>query len=72
MTPYRVTSGATWQAPDWAVVPTSPIDVRACRSCRAPIAWLRAAASGRLAPLNQDGTSHFSTCPQSDQWRKPR
>lgn len=40
-----------------------------CRSCQALILWTTT-PRGKRAPLNQDGTSHFSDCPQSAQWRK--
>jgi hypothetical protein len=41
-----------------------------CRSCGAPIAWAKYSVDGKAAPFNPDGTSHFATCPQADQWRK--
>lgn len=40
-----------------------------CRSCGAEISWFLTKA-GKTAPLNPDGTSHFSTCPQAASWRK--
>jgi hypothetical protein len=43
--------------------------VGACRSCSAKIMWTTT-PRGKRAPLNADGTSHFSTCPQRDTWRK--
>jgi hypothetical protein len=55
-----------------------------CRSCRAQIIWLKTAA-GKNMPVDADSVeaedqefqpgrhvSHFSTCPQADQHRKPR
>jgi predicted metal-binding protein len=48
---------------------SAAIDTRTCRSCGARIAWLRT-TSGRLAPVNADGISHFATCPQAEDWRK--
>jgi len=69
MTGYVVSSGETWQCPPWAIAPAAPIDTRTCRSCGARIAWLRT-TSGRLAPVNADGISHFATCPQAEDWRK--
>jgi hypothetical protein len=71
MSPYQVASGETWQCPPWAIAPSSPIDIRTCRSCGARIAWLRT-TKGNLAPVNPDGTSHFADCPQAGDWRKPR
>jgi hypothetical protein len=41
----------------------------ACRSCRAEVLWCTT-PSGKRAPINRDGTSHFATCPQADAWRK--
>jgi hypothetical protein len=41
-----------------------------CRSCRAPVGWAEHEHTGRKAPFNPDGTSHFSTCPDSDHWRR--
>lgn len=41
-----------------------------CRSCRAEILWTTTPANKR-APLNRDGTSHFATCPQAADWRRP-
>lgn len=40
-----------------------------CRSCHALILWCRTPNQKR-APLNPDGTSHFSSCPQAEQWRR--
>lgn len=39
-----------------------------CRSCNAAIEW-RDTPAGKRAPFNLDGSSHFQTCPQSDQWK---
>ena len=72
MTPYAVASGETWLCPPWAVVPAARIDTRTCRSCGARIAWLKTIKTGSLAPVNQDGTSHFSDCPDAPAWRKPK
>jgi hypothetical protein len=43
-----------------------------CRSCQAAIGWYEHNESKKRAPFNPDGTSHFATCPQADQWRKKR
>lgn len=40
-----------------------------CRSCGAAIEW-RITAKGRRAPYDLDGTSHFATCPEANDWRK--
>lgn len=62
-----------WVLPDYALVPTGdhrrgwrPV---ACRSCQALVLWVQT-RRGRMAPLNADGTSHFSNCPQADRWRR--
>ncbi len=39
----------------------------ACRSCGAAVVWGELA--GKPHPFDEDGTSHFSTCPQADEWR---
>lgn len=46
-----------------------------CRSCGAPILWC-ITAKGKKMPVDvptDDGptTSHFATCPEANQWRKP-
>lgn len=41
-----------------------------CKSCNAKIFWIKT-ESGRNMPVNVDTlTSHFSTCPQAEKWRK--
>lgn len=40
-----------------------------CRSCSATIIW-RIAKRGKRMPYNEDGTSHFATCPDAEQWRR--
>lgn len=53
-----------------------------CRSCRAPIVWMKTVA-GKNMPVDPEGideddelfdprkhTSHFSTCPQADDHRR--
>lgn len=43
-----------------------------CSSCKQPIVWVRTDA-GKSMPCNpEDATSHFITCPNRDQHRKPR
>jgi len=42
-----------------------------CRSCDAPIWWILTKNNKKM-PLNNDLTSHFSSCPQSREWRKNR
>lgn len=61
------------------------IHITKCRTCRADIKWLRTAA-GKSMPVNADTVkegatefdraaghiSHFSTCAQADEHRRPR
>jgi hypothetical protein len=42
-----------------------------CRSCKAEVIWA-VHDSGKRAPFDMDGSSHFATCPQADYWRKAR
>ena len=58
--------GTSFEIPErWAPDPKQS----ACRSCESPIVWCKTPA-GKRAPVNPDGTSHFSTCPQADRWRR--
>jgi len=70
MTPYTTSSGETWQCPPWAIAPAARVTVRECRSCGAWVVWLKTVISGSLEPVNQDGLSHFATCPGAPAWRK--
>jgi hypothetical protein len=58
-----------WPLPEWAELDRGARPT-ACRSCGATILWVLSKRSGKRAPLNPDGTSHFATCPQADQWRR--
>lgn len=40
-----------------------------CRGCAATIAWAWT-PKGARAPLDQDGTNHFVTCPERDRFRR--
>ena len=40
-----------------------------CRSCEAPIWWVKT-ERGKNMPVNADGTSHFSSCPEANKWRR--
>jgi len=42
-----------------------------CRSCHAAIVWVKNQKTGKWSPMNRDGTSHFATCPQAKDWRRP-
>lgn len=46
-------------------------DLGTCRSCGATVRWAET-KTGKKMPLDADGTSHFATCPDADQWRKDR
>jgi hypothetical protein len=59
-------------------------DADSCRSCHAPILWLRT-KGGKTMPVNAESiwpgdleydperhTSHFATCPQSAKWSKKK
>lgn len=47
------------------------IDKRRCRGCVATVYWWRT-PSGKASPHDIDGTSHFATCPNADQFRRPK
>ena len=57
--------------------PTSPregyvyIGARACTGCGALIHWWRT-LNGKPSPHDQDGTTHFATCPKAARFRRPR
>ena len=57
-----------WVSPRGYVVELREPAAR-CRSCRAEVAWAVTPAGNRM-PLNRDGTSHFATCPQANDWRR--
>lgn len=40
-----------------------------CRSCGAIVLWGKTRLEKRC-PYNEDGTSHFTTCPAARQWTK--
>lgn len=44
-----------------------------CKSCSAVIYWVKPDGYRTTAhPVNPDGYSHFSTCPNADEWRKQK
>lgn len=66
-TPRERLAARGWAYPEgW-----EPSSFGTCRSCKAAVLWCVTPA-GKRSPVNADGTSHFSTCPQADNWRKPR
>lgn len=41
-----------------------------CRGCGKPVEFVPT-KNGRLMPVDEDGTSHFATCPNAARFRKP-
>lgn len=41
-----------------------------CKGCGREIWWVRQ-AGGRMMPEDNDGTTHFATCPAAEKFRKP-
>lgn len=70
--PGRVVFGdgiIAFDLPDWAEY-LAGYRPSACRSCGATVLFVRSRKSGKMAPLNGDGTSHFATCPDAKRWRR--
>lgn len=42
-----------------------------CKGCGALIQWIET-LSGKMTPINSDGTSHWSTCPEFKQFQKKK
>lgn len=42
-----------------------------CSTCQAPIAWAWTPKGNRI-PMNADGVTHFATCPNAADHRRPR
>jgi hypothetical protein len=40
-----------------------------CKSCGALIEWI-VTEKGKRSPINLDGVSHWSTCPDAKTWKK--
>jgi hypothetical protein len=40
-----------------------------CRGCGVLIWWVMT-EHGRKMPVNQDGTTHYATCPNADEFRR--
>ena len=61
--------GSIWRIPQgWRAC---VLRASRCRSCAAAILWAETPL-GKHAPLNQDGSSHFSTCPNAGDWRRKK
>ncbi len=46
-----------------------PMQNGKCRSCGVAILWATT-KKGKAHPLNEDGSSHFGTCPQAQNWSR--
>lgn len=42
-----------------------------CRGCGATIWWIET-TRGKFMPINEDGSSHFSTCPKAELFRRAK
>lgn len=63
--------GATVKvAPGWLIEPDQRMTT--CRSCQALIYWARHSGTWKASPFDPDGTNHFATCPDAQQWRHKR
>ncbi len=51
-------------------IPASPHWVP-CRGCAELVVWI-VTVNNRRMPVNPDGTSHFSNCPQANAFRRPK
>lgn len=63
-------NGVEWTIPGWAIEPDNP-RVATCKACFSPMIWVLT-TKGNRAPLNPDGTSHFSDCPEAERFRRKR
>ena len=52
------------------VLPAGSI-MKRCNGCEEMIHWIKM-PSGKMMPVNHDGTSHFATCPKAAEFRKSR
>ena len=55
----------------WRPATFEIVSVAKCRGCGGAIAWALT-PSGRSAPLDRDGGSHFATCPDAERFRRRR
>lgn len=42
-----------------------------CKGCGADITWVKT-ASGKMTPVDPDGTPHWSTCPKAKDFKKTK
>lgn len=54
------------------VLKMSAVQTRACTLCGAPLRFVPIVNGKKPHPFNADGSSHFSTCPKADQYRKQK
>ena len=59
--------GQVWDIPDGY----TPDNVGSCKACGQEMLWTKTKAGNR-APLNPDGSSHFSNCVYAQRFRKPK
>jgi len=43
-----------------------------CRACGKPLYFVAHERTGRVMPLNEDGTSHFADCPEAASFRRKK
>jgi len=60
-------AGVWWNVPEGY----RPQQARPCKSC-GQVILMAQTPKDKWAPLNPDGTSHFSNCPQAAQFRRPK
>jgi len=49
-------------------LPTNP-KLHKCKGCGTTIIWVKT-NTGKMMPVDTDGTSHFATCPKADDFRR--
>jgi Zn-dependent alcohol dehydrogenase len=65
-----VSGGVTFTIPDTYVISSFGAHVTQCRACQQTILFAAHRTTGKRMPLNPDGTSHFSNCPEADTFRR--
>ena len=65
--------GETCRAPRRVTFPIPPgTEEQRCRSCGASVFFVQHAKTQKWMPLNANGTSHFSDCPDAASFRRAR
>lgn len=63
----EILAGQGWTYPEgWL-----PDNIARCRGCDQQVLWCLTPNKKR-APVNRDGTSHFSNCPAASQFRRKK